>query len=345
MTLLTMRPEFVMQDKCGFRGGDTNLRRYVHNNPTNAVDPSGLQGQRIPIIDTDSPDWIYETPPQATVNRSGPPLNIVDLGLRKGQYGAIQWPVRWELGRAADAQDGGYVIQEIKAIDFEIVYFEEKAGQTVILRRVTPKTLFGQGGDVTSDLEELLKSKRLIDLQGRVGYHEAWRVDPGKTTPTETATPGDLSAYKVENKGPIRDASDIFGIAWAKPKPAPPRKNLGANVFSRGYLRIAASVEYFDKMPVGQREVIGSRTKVRGVLIPNRIPIGMGTLGMKTHNPETGAGKLLSISRSDMIAPSYGWNSLWWYPRSLPKSHAVDITWDKEATQCTTNVGGNLTKY
>src|SRR5262249_42745035 len=40
--LLTMRAGFAMQDKCGFRGGDTNLRRYVHNNPTNLVDPSGL---------------------------------------------------------------------------------------------------------------------------------------------------------------------------------------------------------------------------------------------------------------------------------------------------------------
>src|SRR5262245_38521589 len=46
MMLLTMRPDFEMQDKCGFRGGDTNLRRYVRNNPTNLVDPSGLQEKK-----------------------------------------------------------------------------------------------------------------------------------------------------------------------------------------------------------------------------------------------------------------------------------------------------------
>ncbi len=37
-----MRAVFVQQDKCGFRAGDTNLRRYVGNSPTNATDPSGL---------------------------------------------------------------------------------------------------------------------------------------------------------------------------------------------------------------------------------------------------------------------------------------------------------------
>lgn len=33
---------FQLEDKCGFRAGDTNLYRYVRNNPTNATDPSGL---------------------------------------------------------------------------------------------------------------------------------------------------------------------------------------------------------------------------------------------------------------------------------------------------------------
>lgn len=37
-----MRAEFEMQDKCGFRGGDTTLYRYCRNNPTNTTDPSGL---------------------------------------------------------------------------------------------------------------------------------------------------------------------------------------------------------------------------------------------------------------------------------------------------------------
>jgi hypothetical protein len=58
MTLLTMRPDFVMQDRCGFRAGDTNLRRYVHNNPTNAVDPSGLAPAPKQVPTPVSPDLV-----------------------------------------------------------------------------------------------------------------------------------------------------------------------------------------------------------------------------------------------------------------------------------------------
>jgi len=33
------------QDPIGFAGGDANLYRYVGNSPTNATDPSGLEGE------------------------------------------------------------------------------------------------------------------------------------------------------------------------------------------------------------------------------------------------------------------------------------------------------------
>ena len=35
---------WLQQDPIGFDAGDTNLYRYVGNNPTNATDPSGLDG-------------------------------------------------------------------------------------------------------------------------------------------------------------------------------------------------------------------------------------------------------------------------------------------------------------
>ena len=38
----TMRAQFMLQGKCGFRAGDANLRRYVSNRPTMFTDPSGL---------------------------------------------------------------------------------------------------------------------------------------------------------------------------------------------------------------------------------------------------------------------------------------------------------------
>jgi len=47
MLLPTMRAGYASQDKCGFRGGDTNLRRYVHNNPPNLTDPSGLADKTV----------------------------------------------------------------------------------------------------------------------------------------------------------------------------------------------------------------------------------------------------------------------------------------------------------
>lgn len=50
--------KFDIQDKCGFRGGDTNLRRYVGNNPTNVVDPSGLEGEK-PVTSDPATGTLY----------------------------------------------------------------------------------------------------------------------------------------------------------------------------------------------------------------------------------------------------------------------------------------------
>ena len=38
-----MHAKLMIQDKCGFAAGDSNLSRYVRNNPTNFTDPSGLK--------------------------------------------------------------------------------------------------------------------------------------------------------------------------------------------------------------------------------------------------------------------------------------------------------------
>jgi hypothetical protein len=40
---------WLSEDPLGFRAGDTNLSRYVSNNPVNMVDPSGLAGHTVSL--------------------------------------------------------------------------------------------------------------------------------------------------------------------------------------------------------------------------------------------------------------------------------------------------------
>lgn len=42
--LLASTGQWTQQDPLGFRAGDSNLRRYVANDPTNTIDPTGLDG-------------------------------------------------------------------------------------------------------------------------------------------------------------------------------------------------------------------------------------------------------------------------------------------------------------
>jgi hypothetical protein len=67
----------------GFAGGDVNLFRYVHNNPTNATDPSGLQ-ERVYHIGRD-------------ILHQKPDGNWV-LAVYQGQFGLSPWYVGHDLG-------------------------------------------------------------------------------------------------------------------------------------------------------------------------------------------------------------------------------------------------------
>jgi len=74
---------WVSQDTLGFGAGDGNLYRYVHDEPTNATDASGMQEQS--------------------------PLSIEPGIVVRGPYGQFAWPIRWKLSK----ESAGWVIQEL----------------------------------------------------------------------------------------------------------------------------------------------------------------------------------------------------------------------------------------
>jgi RHS repeat-associated protein len=77
---------WMSQDPLGFDAGDSNLYRYVHNQPTERMDPSGLID--VKVVEVNAPI----------------------LGLR----GAFAWPVRYKLedGKAS-ATLGGWIAQHV----------------------------------------------------------------------------------------------------------------------------------------------------------------------------------------------------------------------------------------
>jgi RHS repeat-associated protein len=61
---------WTSEDPLGFAAGDTNLYRYVANNPAAALDPSGLQGQK--EAGDPPPRYVLPNPPVKTQ----PPVDI-----------------------------------------------------------------------------------------------------------------------------------------------------------------------------------------------------------------------------------------------------------------------------
>jgi RHS repeat-associated protein len=63
----TATGRWLSNDPIGFAAGDTNIQRYVGNNPVNYVDPSGLTGTPVAVsVETDSVDsgGMWSPPPQ-----------------------------------------------------------------------------------------------------------------------------------------------------------------------------------------------------------------------------------------------------------------------------------------
>ncbi len=69
--------DFMSQDPSGFSGGDSNLMRYVGNDPTNAVDPTGLSAFGSPGVRIGEQ---LNTPARTGANNSAPPTSNDSTG-------------------------------------------------------------------------------------------------------------------------------------------------------------------------------------------------------------------------------------------------------------------------
>ncbi len=96
-TMDPLSARVISQDPLGFDGGDTNLYRYVRNNPTNQTDPEGLAA------------------PGLTVKQTFAPV--------LGYFGSFVWGVEWKLTQ--NTTKGGVIIQYLN-VTFNVTNAKDK---------------------------------------------------------------------------------------------------------------------------------------------------------------------------------------------------------------------------
>lgn len=139
---------FTTLDPIGFDAGDPNLYRYVENNPTNRVDPSGLVAQL----------------------RINEPLGE---RVALGQFGAFFWPIQFYLVKGNAGPKGGAIIQRV-SITWDITV-------TTIASGVKTRYKTGDGKDVPG--MTIFDPKSETKRQIKTEYLEAWQVGPGGYRP------------------------------------------------------------------------------------------------------------------------------------------------------------------
>ncbi len=89
--------QFLSEDPLGFDAGDPNLRRYVENNPTNRVDPTGLYGDDVHFyFNYYLARYLGLDQPSGWVNSNGQPISeayIIAYFATRVDYDAYSWPV------------------------------------------------------------------------------------------------------------------------------------------------------------------------------------------------------------------------------------------------------------
>ena len=87
------------EDPKGFAGGDTNLYRYVRNDPTNQVDPSGLAGEIVPTL-------------EYTTYGIGTAKDDIVLSLIQGKHTKYT-TVGWSIGWRVTGDQSGWILQHV----------------------------------------------------------------------------------------------------------------------------------------------------------------------------------------------------------------------------------------
>src|SRR5262245_40965180 len=90
---------WISEDPIGFQAADGNLYRYVGNDSTNEVDPSGL----------------FPAPPPKTTQPKVPGVILgqdIIKGPLVGVYGSFIWPVSFSI--KPKTTTGGWIIQQVK---------------------------------------------------------------------------------------------------------------------------------------------------------------------------------------------------------------------------------------
>jgi hypothetical protein len=193
---------WVNEDLIGFGGGDTNLRRDVHNNAVNRVDPDGLEDYRWAAIKW----WLYEAFIDGPVNvvKGGRDL-VVETGL------GIRDSVAVGADAAATAAGHPLGVEEISQAGQTAKPSDPDFGEKVRERYwdvAANCATFGVAG-----------MQDALDEYDRTGDEDAFqrRMGGGATANLGAAGLGRLAS------GPVR------GGAGAERPPVPAPRNVGPN--------------------------------------------------------------------------------------------------------------------
>lgn len=274
--------ENVLMDHCplGLYGGDTNLYRYVGNDPTNAIDPSGLAEEKKPELHA-----------SRVAARPYPTMG-----------GNFYWPLLWNVkvpgnpNDAANDKNGGWVLQHV-IITFKV---KNRAGDKVLAK----------------DLK-VAKDKTMKDIVGAsfwkddntLDYWEAWRIDPGQKEPTLSR-----GKFRVVNPNPKDSKDDKEHSQYKADKATLKRlKDFGilapfsavggewsdeymislyrdeANAWS-GEIKITGKAYYIDNLVA-----LPSLLDVAAVAGATAVPALPPTFGFNRFNPQSPAGALDSM--------------------------------------------------
>jgi RHS repeat-associated protein len=182
-TLLVTTGQWMQEDPIWFQAGDANLRRYVGNNATNLIDPSGL--------DATSASGFVGGGIIGAVAALRPPRIGLDQDFRRsggpvyGDRGAFAWCTNWMInvhgnpGRTSGTK-GGYAFQHV-VIGYDIKAY---GADNKIRDRAFDALLVGEGGKARPISDNFAEQWRLKkDDPFVIDYWEIWRFDPDTREP------------------------------------------------------------------------------------------------------------------------------------------------------------------